>query len=1567
MLLFLLVVPCLSTCCLNCASYSGSNCAVCDSNYYLYNSLICLDACPSGYTATNGVCVVTSSLVLIDEDFSQITDWTLTTAGTMTTSTGGSFISSSSLNLIPTKYQGFYIHPGAYLLGTSQWIPSPDFTLSAWVLINVDGHVLELTMTASASMRTAVISGQYQQRAYLRQQSSGSTSIYQELDSFSTTYAWELISFDIRQTTSSIVTFTTMLNGASQSSSYTGWEARLPSPYNWSMGCRFGFAFQGFFYHLRIVNGVDSTVLASFSAPSCTFNYYWDGSTCNACGGSCATWPWCVSGTSCSPCYDQTCASCSGFAESECICVSGEIFPNCCQIGCSTTCSAYWDCSTCNVGYYTLGNICLNYCASGSCTSLTASALVDVLFTTFLGTYSGFVTGANPSTYYPFNNPDSDDPMPVLGRGLYFTPATSLNNPSVLLAYTFTIGVWALPSSGSIFSKGSEVNLASDGTFTLQILDKTETAAIVTTASASISGWSFIVITTEFITDATSITTSINNSQYSYTTYLNQIFKDASQATLVIGDLYTGFVYGFKFWNSAVYSFSYEYNSEVCGTDLQFSCLLTCSYDEYFDGACTSCPASCTSGCVSSSSCDVCVSDLCLTCTSFTNTCTSCTNNSTLSSGICISDCYYRCSLCTSVNKADSCTACTSGYYFFNNKCIKQCPTGYSGPSCTLENPLALSLTLETLELGEINSTFIGDSPMNLYPDLDPNDPWPARNRGFYFPAGSYLRTPLVFAPSFSINAWIKMTSPGLLLSKQGLLSISVSPQQSDFALNLSDSSTATVPFNISLSTWYYLTFSVDSSVKIYINLLYSVLHTLSAVFEDSLTADTYIPAQTLGFTGYIYSIQIFSQSNTLGPYHNSTCPLDSLCLSECEIAQDPFTACGACPSYCAHGCYDGKCNLCSDDVCYHCTDYQNCLSCKSNSTSIGSVCQCDAGFFFNTTSEECQECTVGCLVCDGDGCLVCEEVFYLMDAECYSCGEKCLVCEGSCTQCIPNAGVVGNGCQCDVNYGGDNCSRVYLNASLALYDARLVVTFTDILLIDLSALDITVDISCASFTWVLSKLTSAQYSVILTMNSAHPQCLANVNFLTSIYSVNNAKLMQTSVSVVIPESSDYKNSTVTSEYTQIYAQISRYALVAVAALSALSANPAGLWSFINTVQLLCFIPLANIDLPPSILGTLIGFRSYNIFPNLPAYLYHGGETHTFTRATELGFPTSSIILNDGKQASAFVICISLSWILFSLSIFPCWCKFIKEFFQSTLEQYRYSFFLRYGIQNYLDFCIACLLALLSMEFGDYDEKINCILAFISIVIDKQIGLIAVPLSCFIAVKRNQGKIHANVEEYKSLFGTLFYEFNTDEDLATSYFYTFFFIRRLLYACILFGFGSYPIVQLALCTILSLAVIFTQNFFYLASIAPFNEKFLNYSNTLSELGICLFFCMVCMYLFDLDNDTRSNVSTILTVTLNGIMTVQMVASLAIFSRTVYIKYCRKSDNKLEVKVSPESSNLACFDPENEGIKVSERSHVDGEYFQGVASPRIDFKEERTNDIVFKYDQGTIDVIFSSEK
>ena len=85
--------------------------------------------------------------------------------------------------------------------------------------------------------------------------------------------------------------------------------------------------------------------------------------------------------------------------------------------------------------------------------------------------------------------------------------------------------------------------------------------------------------------------------------------------------------------------------------------------------------------------------------------------------------------------------------------------------------------------------------------------------------------------------------------------------------------------------------------------------------------------------------------------------------------------------------------------------------------------------------------------------------------------------------------------------------------------------------------------------------------------------------------------------------------------------------------------------------------------------------------------------------------------------------------------------------------------------------------------------------------------------------------------------------------------------------------------------------------FYLCEFRPFNEKILNYSNLFAEFGICVFFSVYTLLLFDIGEKGKAQVDYTLLITLNGIMGVQMAASILIFSKTIYekIRHKKKQD------------------------------------------------------------------------
>ena len=627
-------------------------------------------------------------------------------------------------------------------------------------------------------------------------------------------------------------------------------------------------------------------------------------------------------------------------------------------------------------------------------------------------------------------------------------------------------------------------------------------------------------------------------------------------------------------------------------------------------------------------------------------------------------------------------------------------------------NTLALSIVLDSLIISNNGNTTLGLDSTNIYPNFDPNDPWPAKNRGYYFQNTSYLTTSLIFSPTFTFNSWIKIITKGILAKKSNLFIIDLSsPHQ--FQILLNNSSYLNISYSIPLNSWLFLSISTSLSwISIYINQRRVSITSILSIFYDNQNENLIISNSTSGITGFIYSIEIYNQADWFELYINSSCPSTSFCLSNCNINQDPFNnSCKNCSNYCQAGCYENKCNLCQNDICFECYTYNNCFACKENSAFVNNTCVCNNGYFFNTTTELCEICFSSCLTCNETYCLSCPSNYYLDSGFCIECPIKCAKCNGICIECIINSILINNECTCKLGFYGDNCAAVTLNATLTAAGSTLSLIFSDALQNDLQSSDIEIIVAALAFTSSLVKINSCEYQIILTIIGAYPSTLVTLFFTNSIISVNNALLTQNNYSITINQSNNYQGSVTMNSTKTTYSKVSTYSIAAITTISV--SNPAALWSYINTIQLLCFIPLSGINLPSETKGMLIGLRSYYLFPNSLTYFYNGGSSITDTHETELDFTSNSVILNNGKQVTAFLFFLFYYFFFYLFSKINFGLKFINEFNHETILEFKYGFFLRFAIQNYLECCISCLLGLYTAMFTTVDLIINFIVAII--------------------------------------------------------------------------------------------------------------------------------------------------------------------------------------------------------------------------------------------------------------
>ncbi|CAG9335157.1 unnamed protein product [Blepharisma stoltei] len=349
-------------------------------------------------------------------------------------------------------------------------------------------------------------------------------------------------------------------------------------------------------------------------------------------------------------------------------------------------------CVACGSGSFSYQNIlCLSYCPTGylqntgtnACDLNTLLALtINLDNKIILDQRGGVLVGNSITNTYPTY--DANDPYPVKSRGYYFTSNSYLAYP-FMLAPTFSIAVWLKAlSEGIVLVKHIPsyqwILEISSGYPTLSLLMSDSLTTISVAGSSNVlNGWSFVSFDGYINPDGTTTISSYIDGSFlqSFTTATALYMQDSVSGNVYIGNDFIGFT-GF-IWNMRVYCLNNHYLDEwrtpgctspctKCPADL--SCPSDCPLDKYIDGSsCKDCKTSCNKGCVSSATCNLCLTKECATCTAFsgTDSCLTCITNAVSDgSGGCACDTYaFWISLTQSCERCDVlCQNCLKTTYF---------------------------------------------------------------------------------------------------------------------------------------------------------------------------------------------------------------------------------------------------------------------------------------------------------------------------------------------------------------------------------------------------------------------------------------------------------------------------------------------------------------------------------------------------------------------------------------------------------------------------------------------------------------------------------------------------------------------------------------------------------------------------------------------------------------------------------------------------------------------------------------------------------------------------------------
>ena len=575
---------------------------------------------------------------------------------------------------------------------------------------------------------------------------------------------------------------------------------------------------------------------------------------------------------------------------------------------------------------------------------------------------------------------------------------------------------------------------------------------------------------------------------------------------------------------------------------------------------------------------------------------------------------------------------------------------------------------------------------------------------------------------------------------------------------------------------------------------------------------------------------------------------------SQCLSCASTFSLAGTAPSkcICPFGTYLSAVPSClpCHVYCLTCSGPAsgNCLSCNYGATLSGpspNSCVCLPPTTTTSSPDQCSACASTCVSCANDadtGCVTCFSNALVMyppgpcvcmpgffpspgSAHCQACSAVCSGCfgprEDQCNACKTHAILQGSQCACDINYQSnpDASNCVYLlppltensppipqlSASLqVLLNNSLALDFTSTLKSELQYSDLTLEVLDVSdgdipLRWTLQpRVKSLSYSLNLTFVTILPGNTSEVTLLfpdnSKIQSIQGAHLnISTLTGLLHPlPAKPTSGISLSSQAATTAAAASQTAIAASTLSSLINGSPSNFWSLLNQLQLITYIPLSTLPIPPRFASTLAALNVNSFLTNPFSYAF---QTHSYGNCTSVnafaenyGIETSLLLLNAGIMFTAAVTCVCSYLSVYLVSKYGF--EWLRSYFAQLLVSFRWGIFLRYWLQVYMDVGLYSLLQLSTLSgfhcFSHIGFLINvalaCLFAAMSFI---------TPLLLMFFILKNRRKI-ANRSDFNFnlTWGVLFLDLHATFSASSLLYYSIFLLRRLALSLTLIFFSS---------------------------------------------------------------------------------------------------------------------------------------------------------------------------------
>mmetsp|Transcript_7098 Transcript_7098/g.12988 ORF Transcript_7098/g.12988 Transcript_7098/m.12988 type:complete len:1170 (-) Transcript_7098:2648-6157(-) len=317
-------------------------------------------------------------------------------------------------------------------------------------------------------------------------------------------------------------------------------------------------------------------------------------------------------------------------------------------------------------------------------------------------------------------------------------------------------------------------------------------------------------------------------------------------------------------------------------------------------------------------------------------------------------------------------------------------------------------------------------------------------------------------------------------------------------------------------------------------------------------------------------------------------------------------------------------------------------------------------------------------------------------------CTELCEECiSDECVSCKANASLTSE-CNCNQGYVPEDsmCKGIVIFAgglglkldfprgtAKPLEDADFIVT----------------SIASVAFKAKIQMAFSSRfYFMIFDLEAATTDTYAfSLDFMSNIYDSQRVPYSKATIYFTIEWSQPYhieaaEQASIESESAQATSVAASQTTTGISvATSIMTSDLSLLLTLLNAFQVLSYIPLLQIDLPPKVKGTLVGINLMATVPNpLDRYLQESeSQAKPYKKAQDYGIKTTNFIVNIGEELTIIIVVVFGFIIFYLVSLFNC-SEALKSFCVSRISDYRYNVVISTWIGLYLDVALAAMIQL---------------------------------------------------------------------------------------------------------------------------------------------------------------------------------------------------------------------------------------------------------------------------------